>query len=163
LGPGYTIQGFKVVCSGAAPENADAGNGVIANVAGTVNLYDMEYGSCPGAHVASTNGGYVAVMSREIISGGAQQHYWCQVGASLQMNPTTPPPITITTPVTFTTYCLCLYLGQWVNPMGAVTGAGNVTGQRFNVAMNGIINCGGGLNHFPGTTAGVTSTGGQYG
>lgn len=42
-------------------------------------------------------------------------------------------------------------------------GSALTTGQRYNVSNNGVINVnGGGVNVFPGTTAGSTSTGGQY-
>ena len=41
--------------------------------------------------------------------------------------------------------------------------AGNATGTRYNVILNGIINTrGGGANYIPGSIAGVTATGGQY-
>ncbi len=40
---------------------------------------------------------------------------------------------------------------------------GTVTGPRFSVTLNGTINSGGGgVNLFPGSTAGTTGTGGQY-
>jgi hypothetical protein len=40
---------------------------------------------------------------------------------------------------------------------------GNVTGTRFSATTNGVINTSGnGINYFPGTVAGGTSSGGQY-
>ena len=40
---------------------------------------------------------------------------------------------------------------------------GNATGQRFFCFTNGTINSeGGGVNYFPGTSAGSQSNGGQY-
>lgn len=42
-------------------------------------------------------------------------------------------------------------------------GAFSVTGQRYSVATNGVINTlGGGASYFPGSTSGATATGGQY-
>jgi hypothetical protein len=44
-----------------------------------------------------------------------------------------------------------------------ITGAGNVTGLKFNVSGNSIINTfGGGTSYLPGSGAGITATGGQY-
>ncbi|KAB2768631.1 phage tail-collar fiber domain-containing protein [Brucella anthropi] len=46
---------------------------------------------------------------------------------------------------------------------GAFSVTGTATGPRYSVSTNGVINTrGSGANFFPGTTAGVTSTGGQY-
>ena len=45
----------------------------------------------------------------------------------------------------------------------SITGAANVTGPKFRVDYNGIMNSGGnGVNYYPGTVAGTVSTGGQY-
>jgi hypothetical protein len=43
------------------------------------------------------------------------------------------------------------------------TNGGTVTGQRYNVAANGVIfTNGGGANYLPGNAAGASATGGQY-
>lgn len=46
----------------------------------------------------------------------------------------------------------------------SITGASFVTGAKYSASMNGCISSlgGGGPNYFPGDTAGVVQTGGQY-
>jgi hypothetical protein len=61
---------------------------------------------------------------------------------------------------------------QWINVQGNLytltdsqtfTGGGVITGSRYNVTLNAVIDTrGGGANYFPGSTAGSTATGGQY-
>lgn len=46
---------------------------------------------------------------------------------------------------------------------GASFGGSGATGPRFSAVLNGVINTGNaGLNYFPGSSAGVTDTGGRY-
>ena len=45
-----------------------------------------------------------------------------------------------------------------------IVNPGNVTGKRYLAQMNGIVNVNQqGVNYYPGTVAGTTDTGGQYG
>jgi hypothetical protein len=44
----------------------------------------------------------------------------------------------------------------------SIAGAAGVTGQKYSAVSNGVINTGAGVNYFPGNTAGVLATGGQY-
>lgn len=56
-------------------------------------------------------------------------------------------------------------VSSFVNPGRApiITASGTVTGKRYNAALNGIIRAGGGgPDFFPGSEAGVLTTGGQY-
>ena len=51
-------------------------------------------------------------------------------------------------------------------PLAAVpsyTFVGTATGKRYDIYLNGIIHTiGGGAGYFPGSTAGLVATGGQY-
>lgn len=56
-------------------------------------------------------------------------------------------------------------LSSFINPgrLPTFTANGTITGSRYQVASNGIIaSNSGGSEFFPGSTAGITSTGGQY-
>jgi hypothetical protein len=74
---------------------------------------------------------------------------------------------TITTPITVTNFAFATSGGQIEVPATGTptfTNPGNVTGQRYSATLNGVINTqGAGVNYFPGTVAGSTATGGQYG
>ncbi|MGY8661757.1 hypothetical protein Q3C01_05230 [Bradyrhizobium sp. UFLA05-109] len=165
-GPGYTMAGFKVSCSGVTAGSGDPGNGVWAHGNnGAVTLRNMEYGSVLAGQVVATDGGSVGLTGNHTISGGGAWHFWCQVNSLIILDPVNPPTWNIPAPVTFSgPFCNVTMLGVWVNKMGTITGYANVTGKKYDAEMNGIISTGGsGINHFPGTVAGTTGTGGQYG
>jgi hypothetical protein len=75
---------------------------------------------------------------------------------------------TITTPITVGgAFARVVSGGQIEVPATGTptfTNPGNVTGKKYDASLNGVINTqGAGVNYFPGTVAGTTATGGQYG
>jgi hypothetical protein len=89
-----------------------------------------------------------------------------EVNGSITLNPQTPPALTISAAVAFSTaFASSLLLGVLYAIAGysSITGAANVTGSKFAVNQNGIIAVNGlGDGYFPGTSAGSRSSGGQY-
>ena len=94
-----------------------------------------------------------------IINGSAGYH--CQLDAGGVFYPV-GIPIKIIGSQTFTTFIDCagvsivyIYSNTWTT--------GSVTGKKFNIVTNGVINTvGGGLNYLPGNVAGTSGSGGQY-
>jgi hypothetical protein len=74
------------------------------------------------------------------------------------------PNITISNAVTYTAFVIATALGVFDNQFSTITGASNVTGSKYTANLNGVINTGtGNTSYLPGSTAGTTATGGQYG
>ncbi|CUT16066.1 hypothetical protein BF49_7146 [Bradyrhizobium sp.] len=74
---------------------------------------------------------------------------------------------TITTPIGVSQFAYVVSGGQIEVPAtGTPTfvNYGNVSGGKYFATLNGVINTqGAGINYFPGTVAGSTTAGGQYG
>lgn len=94
---------------------------------------------------------------------GNYGYYFSSSGGNVSMGAS--PVITISAAVTCDAFASAFNGGllgvassapSFVNP-------GNVTGKKYSVVLNGIINTGGlGASYFPGSVAGSTATGGQY-
>jgi hypothetical protein len=163
FGGPYVMSGFKV--SSAAASGGDPGSGVLVSGNGaTITLNAMAYGACVGSHIESS--GNCGVNGPSFIRGGAQNHMLAEVNGSITLNPQTPPALTISAAVAFSTaFASSLLLGVLYAIAGysSITGAANVTGSKFAVNQNGIIAVNGlGDGYFPGTSAGSRSSGGQY-
>ncbi|MBR0871210.1 hypothetical protein JQ633_12635 [Bradyrhizobium tropiciagri] len=162
----YRIQGFKCVSSG--------GDGVFADGAGcNLFLSYMEYGACAGpAHIVSQRGGQIVIEgpgqgmagAYTKISGSCPAHM-IAINGTIDVR---SQALTITTPVTFSSVFAnsnrlgLIFSGEGVI-YSSVTNPGNVTGMRYSVSVNAVIDTnGGGVNYFPGTIAGIFATGGEY-
>ncbi len=73
---------------------------------------------------------------------------------------------TISTPIAVGDFAMSSaggVIGFNAPPIAAFVNPGNVAGRKFNAVLNGVISvAGSGANYLPGSSAGVTSTGGQY-
>jgi len=79
------------------------------------------------------------------------------------VNSTNQPSLVISTPITVQVFIASLENANVILFFSSITGAGNVTGQKYSATINGTINSnGGGVNYYPGTVAGSTASGGQY-
>lgn len=161
----YTTDGFSVAASGGT--NGTANNGVWV-VKATVTIYNMEWRTCTDFHIgadAAAYIGYVGPISR-IVGSAGQAHMASFNSSYIQCNwaPVTVQ-IDVRAPVSFPGgFCSVAnggnIYGRIVQP---VLNPGNVTGPRYYVTGNGVLStAAGGANYYPGTTAGVTATGGQY-
>lgn len=71
-------------------------------------------------------------------------------------------PFTVTAVSAFTAFASST-LGAYIQSAGCTWSGSAITGNRYAVASNAIINVGGGsATYFPGSVAGTTATGGQY-
>lgn len=158
----YSISGFKV--SAAAASGGDPGSGILVQGSGNITLGAIAFGTCFGSHVESS--GQASLNGPFFIRGGAKNHLLSEVNGSIALNPLTPPALTISAAVTFTSaFVTSTLLGVLyaISGYSSITGYANVTGQKFAVNQNGIIAVNGlGDNYFPGTIAGTRATGGQY-
>jgi hypothetical protein len=159
IGRGYTVTGFTV--TGVAV-GADPGCGFY--VGGAVNLGAINFGTATLAHVVASGSGATVVISGPIkIVGSAQVHLDANLNGTIVLNTSAPPALTIVNPVVFSEFFIATQLGVIAGVYSSITGAGNVSGIRYVVSLNGVISVNGsGVNYLPGTSAGLPSTGGQY-
>lgn len=170
---GYTIDGFKVTTSAPDLSIGDPGSGFYLSGSSGINFKNINLGACQGYHV-NCEGGALATFSAGTItiSGGltpnaislgvsfyvANGGYMTWVGA-----PGGQPSLTISTSVSIPYFILATSNGSTSMIFSSITGASNVTGQKYLATLNGVIYTGGlGVNYYPGSTGGSTNTGGQY-
>ena len=159
-GGSYNVDGFSLQCTGTVPGDGGCGIG-LSN--GFFNLFTLRFLGCLSSHIASYNSALTIANGLITIAGSASAHI-ATSNLGQFSTASTPPPLTIVTPVSFgSAFMLAGALSVLTGVYSSITGAANVSGQKFNASYNGVINSGGsGVNYFPGTVAGVTSTGGQY-
>lgn len=144
----WKVEGLKLTNS--------AGNGVFSETGTTIQVGNMDFGSCPGNRHIFLNGGAVEVVANYTISGGAYAHFGGQgSGASISMLSKT---VTLTGTPAFTTFADAATLMSMVLYLNTFTGA--ATGKRYNATLNAVINTfGSGATHLPGDVAGTATTG----
>ena len=162
FGAVFAVAGFQVTCSGGHNGiYADHNSGIIING-------NMNFASCGGNHVASSDGSWTGFATGSgaagssgisyTISGGAASHVaaW-ENGRAYVANCT----VTLSgTPAFSTAFAYAFSCG--VIPCGGDTFSGSATGSRYYATANGVINsAGGGSSYLPGNSAGTTATGGQ--
>jgi hypothetical protein len=169
-GSPYYMDGFRFESDAPDPAGSSPGVG-IWGVGGNLQLCPgggtaVEFGVCAEAHillaqsVLSIAGGTVRIAGnspRHIMSSNGS---WCFTGPTTASRPTLviPAAISMSGSFIFATAgatATVLYAG--------FSGAANVTGAKYAADTNGVIQTGGsGINYYPGSVAGSTSTGGQY-
>lgn len=168
----YTIEGFKLTASGAAVGDAIAGVNVFGG--GTsVTLGNMNFGTCLGAHMTVGGGATLSNLPacQYAISGGCAGNInapgcfiYAFSGGEWVSSPAGGPNIVVQAAVTFAgAFVEATITALFALLYASLTGAANVTGQRYLVTQNAIMQTGGGgPNYWPGTVAGANNTGGQY-
>ena len=165
-GRAHAFDGFRLSTSGTYTSDPMCG----ANVAGAgtaVLLTNIDWGVCSGYHLAITQNGVVTYAGNMIASGPSQGanpqatqgwHCYCGDGGILQVPSLSNVTLTIPSPITMGNgggWMEVFYNGFSQIVYGSITGAGNVTGQKFRV-QNAICSvAGNGDNHYPGNIAGV--------
>jgi hypothetical protein len=161
------IHGFKIGSQAASA--TDYGHGIWAQGGGqNLAYYNIEFGPINGpngAHVASTNGGYVAAIGTDQgggslkITGKAASHLLASGGLIVSIGHI---DLTIVGSPAIVIFANAGSLGTIQQTYNTITGSS--TGSKYSASLNGIVNSNGaGVNYFPGTTAGSVNTGGQYG
>jgi len=152
---------FTVTATGPAGDYGAVGAGLFAGAACGIVFENMRFGACSLAHIFSNPSGVITVGRVGVlydIVGAAPTHLYSSGGFCGIAD----AHISIAGVPSFTSGFA--YIGQ----AGLVHGwnctfTGTATGPRYNVWGNGIIQTNAaGPNYFPGNSAGVASTGGQY-
>jgi len=68
--------------------------------------------------------------------------------------------VTLTASLAFNTFAICDQLSLLIATTMTYTNGASITGIKHNIAANSVVYTGG--SAFPGGTAGIVSTGGQY-
>jgi hypothetical protein len=120
----------------------------------------VAYGAATARHVGADNGGYVEVIATVEIAGGGQEHFYSSQNGHVLMTGST---VTLTgTPAFSDAFAIAQYTGLVSAYSNSYSGA--ATGHRYRASGNGVIfvNAAGDMA-LPGDTAGLVTSGGQYG
>lgn len=123
--------------------------------------YTLSFGACPAGHVLVQSGGNVRLGDYHIAGG-------CSAGAHIIAEDTSLVIIggeqTLDASVSFSSGTVVARTLSCVTLNNTFTlGAFAVTGKRYDVTGNAVVNTdGGGSTYIPGSVAGTTATGGQY-
>lgn len=152
-GGNFLIAGFKIQSGGG--QDVQCGSQVY------ITLRNNEYAGTANYRIYCTGGQIDVAGTGNKISGGGIGFVICDNHGVINFSNST---WTVTANVTFTsTFATSRWLGLIVSTSVTFTLGGNtVTGPRYSSILNGVISTSTGANHFPGTSAGSTATGGQY-
>jgi hypothetical protein len=151
----WRINGFTLQATGTG-----SWDGVSAFGNSVIQVSNCRIGNCRHAIRASV-GGYIRVDGAFELAGDTQLVLTPQSNGTLEFFPSSA---TISGNPTVTDFVSTTSNGVLIVNSGLTfANAGNVTGRRYSASFNGVINgTGNNINFFPGTTPGVTSSGGQY-
>lgn len=161
----YTIQNMDVSHQGSAQGGYVIGT---SGIGASLRVQNVRYmgNSCPGSGFIGSANGEVDVIGTITLRASVGSNFFWASGSGAQ--------------VIFATGCIIDagggaysasggfvnatnsgYIGAQFNP--TLSGAGSMTGPRYNVSLNGVINtAGAGTGFFPGNSSGLSATGGQY-
>lgn len=138
--------------------------GILHSGVGLVQVgSNVTFGPSAGRHLQATSpGSYLsASFQTYTVSGNAQFHTFAADQGRIDRVLST---VNFTNNVAFTTFAFAERLAEIIDQLTVFNlGAFVVTGQRYNVILNSLIDTnGGGALYFPGTVAGAVATGGTY-
>jgi hypothetical protein len=161
---GYVLAGLTVQSdlAGASPHN---GSG-IRLISCSTTVQNINFGACATAHIfIGGNATFVFTGLEDAlpndfckITGDSPVHLFCAQNSLIYLSGT--KLITVGNR-NISIWAQCHSNAVIASSYQSQALGGSVTGQKFNVMLNGVINTGGGINYFPGNAAGVTSSGGQ--
>jgi hypothetical protein len=154
-----TVSNLKVVCSDASSAGMSVnGSGASLETSNTVS------GTCAG-YVFLANGGGSALVGDHTFAGNCTYGFATSRNGALSLNGGSV--YTISTSITVNAFATGESGGSMEVPLVSVptfVNPGNVTGKKYALVLNAVLNTRGqGASYFPGTVAGTTATGGQYG
>lgn len=166
---GHSFNGFKFTTAGTSPTDA-IGACVFATAQSNLTLTNIAFGACFGdgafAQQSNINVSGTVAVSGNIPGTASSCNPGC--GASFDANYggfiAGSASLTITNAVTMPYFVVARGAGFLGLLFPSITNPGNVTGQRFDCVLNGVIETlsGGNPNYYPGNAAGTNSTGCQY-
>ncbi len=173
-GNGYSINGIGMACSAPNLAVGDGGAGLYVGAGTNLFAQNLYFGACQCAHIQGGGGSLVLSGTITVAGGltanvvGPGAHLYTGnsgyfAGEGLLAVPSENPVLTITTTVNIPYWIYSFGGSSNTLVYNGITGAGNVTGQKYFADLNAVIQTyGGGANYYPGTIAGTTSSGGQY-
>ncbi len=158
----FTIDGVAVSVSGVTVSNSGAsGQGILVSNFGVLRISgNMDFGLCPNrAHIELLSNAILFASANYSVSGDSPRHIYATASSIVVYSSRT---ITYTVPVNHSWSFLHLDESS-VGKFFTLTYTGAVTGQRYNVSMNSVVNTyGSGEYYFPGDVSGAVFTGGVY-
>lgn len=148
----WTLSGMRV--------QSTSGAGLSCVGAGTlITLSDsFEFSACASQHMISTDDARLNIACPWRIAGNAAAHINTVRGASVLAFAQT---CTIVGSIALTYFVYAETASDIL--IQSVTFSGTLTGKRYEVTLNAVVQTyGGGASYFPGNSAGTVSTGGQY-
>lgn len=153
------VGGFKFVCAGGG-HGITPWSGGFVQISSLVDFGTMTGGNGSGVIVLDT--GRLIIGASYRITGNCYSHY-AGTGPGAAIRGQGFGTVTVYNNPTITTSFTAFDSGAGCIIGGNTYYGGVASGSRYNVSQNSVISvAGGGANYFPGTTAGTTSTGGQY-
>ncbi len=148
--------------SGLKLQTTTGGNCLDATMGGSISFSgQMNFGACASTHLSASSGGRINNIggANYTISGSVPYHIYSQQQGGVVL-----ASITITlaaTPAFSGSFATVTNLGFFRS--AGVTYSGSATGLRYQAMVNSVVQTdGAGATALPGSTAGTTSTGGQY-
>lgn len=150
----WRMMGFKLTTT--------AGHGVRANYGALLTIDKIDFGAIAGFQIFAESDGVIVVgynLFAYTISGSANSHMGATAAGLISA---LYNAVTLAGTPAFSSYITATTDGNIRCDSQTFAGTG-ATGQRYNISANAVVSSGGGgANFFPGSTAGVTATGGQY-
>lgn len=167
---GQTLNGFGLQATGSSPVDS---LGACVSVTGqsAISLGNIAFGACFGDGIFAQQSSVTLLTSTFTISGSSTGESCSPgCGAFLDSNygafiasAAFGPSINITSAITIAEFAEARGGGLAGVTFSSITNPSNVTGKRFDCNLNGVIEVlGSGVNYYPGSSAGTTSTGCQY-
>lgn len=154
-GAGFTIQGAKLVATGAS-----TGVCTLASTGAYLIVSSVNFSQCDFAGMYAIDSGTVVTNGAITISGGGATFIAAQTNGLIKIDNTAVT--TSGTPNFTTSFASATALGS-IHSFSSTFGGTGATGARYGASLNAVIDTnGGGGSYFPGDSAGATSTGGQY-
>jgi hypothetical protein len=154
------ICGFKLSGGGNVNFCSYTSGGAIVRFTGPM-IWDVCSAASQNAQIVVASNASVFVLANYTISGNSTAHAFIFHQGQLEFaNGLT---VTCSGVTAFTGFVVVSTLAQLTHEAATFSGCGSVTGARFIIQTNGVVDTGGGgVNYFPGNVAGTTATGGQY-
>ncbi len=167
---GQSLNGFTLSATGSSPADS-LGACVYATGQSSITLFNMWFGNCYGdgvfAQQSSVNIGTSAFTVSGSITGescnpGCGALFDANYGGFIT-SAAFGPSITINNALSMVYFDVARGAGFTNITFSGIANPSNVTGQKFICSLNGVIEVlGSGVSYYPGTVAGVSSTGCQY-
>lgn len=156
-----TISGFALeATTGGSGLWVAPGNAILSANNAVVYFDHIAFGACNNGHLVAQAGGQINITGQNMpysIYGNAPVHMSANVGSSIIATPSAI--VTLTGTRAFSSTFAFAEGGSFIYAP-AVTYTGTATGQRYNASAGGYINtAAGGATYFPGSSAGVSTTG----